>query len=156
MTGLKEGVVSPTPENFLAGQDTGNVTPTKSKKRKSPEKLKIKKIKDGSHDGFTDYRSSFEINDSYILVRKNHEEDEFTFGGKFTEEDFDNTLYLQYVTELDSDDLSELEKYSYKYNYCGGCKTKPPVDIPEIPDMDDEEEDAEDDVDDLLAGLDVN
>jgi uncharacterized short protein YbdD (DUF466 family) len=163
ITGLKEGVVSPTPENFLSGQDTGNVTPTKAKKRKSPEKLKIKKIKHGSKDDYTDYRSSQEINGHYILVRKNHEEDEFTFGGKFeNEDDFDNNLYIQGVTELDEEDLSELEKYSYKYKYCGASKKKSP-EIPEIPDLDDEDEndgggddDEDENVDDLLAGLDVN
>jgi hypothetical protein len=153
ITGLKDGVVSPTPENFLTGQDTGNVTPTKAKKRKSPEKLKIKKIKNGAYEDYTDYRSSIEINGHYILVRKNREEDEFTFGGKFNDEDFDSSLYLQSVIELDEDDLKELEKYSYKYHYCGGSKKTP--DIPEIPDMDDEDEEDEN-VDDLLAGLDVN
>ncbi len=156
ITGLKDGVVSPTPENFLAGENTDNVTPTKAKKRKSPEKLKIKKIKHGSREDFTDYRSSGEINGHYILVRKNHEEDEFVFGGKFIEEDFDEKLYLQSVAELDEDDLKELEKYSYKYKFSGGAK-KVPEEIPDIPDMDgDEEEDDDGDVDDLLAGLDVN
>lgn len=157
ITGLKEGVVSPTPENFLTGQDTGSETPTKAKKRKSPEKLKIKKIKHGSNEDFTDYRSSIEINGHYILVRKNHEEDEFVFGGKFIEEDFDEKLYLQIVTELDEDDLKELEKYSYKYKYSGGAKKSSSV-TPEIPDMDDDDEggDDDEDVDDLLAGLDVN
>ena len=158
ITGLKDGIVSPTPENFLTGQDTGNVTPTKAKKRKSPATLKIKPIKNGDKDDHTDYRSSQEINGYYILVRKNHDEDEFTFGGKFeNEEDMNSNLYIQGVIQLDEDDLSKIEKYSYKYKYCGASKKKSP-EIPEIPDLDDEEENVEEEenVDDLLAGLDVN
>jgi len=60
ISGLKEGVVSPAPENFVAGQKTGNVTPTKAKKKKSsPEKFKIKNIEHGKkNEEHSDFRSS--------------------------------------------------------------------------------------------------
>lgn len=156
MTGLSDSVVSPTPENYLSGKDTGTTTPTKAKsKRKSPEKFKIKKIKHGVHDDFTDYRSSSKVNGKYFLVRSDTSSGSFTFGGKFMEDDYDEELYLQLVAELDEDDIEKVKDYTYEYKYCGGYKKKSP-EIPEIPDMDEDEDDDGDDVDDLLEGLNVN
>lgn len=155
MTGLKEGVVSPTPENFLTGQDTGNVTPTKAKKRNSPAKLKLKPIKHGVKDSYTDYKiRDLLIDESAVLVRKIEEDDKYYLGGKFKNEFKDDDKYLQGVCELEEDDLSKLEIYNLEYKFYGKYQTTK-KNTPDIPDLDDDEDD-DDNVDDLLNGLEIS
>jgi hypothetical protein len=156
LAGINKDIVSPTPESFLEGKQTGSTTPTKAKsKRKSPAKFKVKKLKHGESENKTDYRSSDKINGNYILVRCDSEQ-KFTFGGKFeNEEDLESKLYLQGVIELDEDDLEQLKEYSYEYEYCGSSVKKSP-DMLDIPNLDDEDGDDDDNVDDLLEGLDIN
>jgi len=124
--GVKEGIVSPTPENFVAGQDTGNMTPTKAKKKKSsPEKLKVKNIKHGKNtEEYSDFRSSSPYNGNIIMLRVHNEDGgRKTFGGKFDNlDDLDSESYLQSVVPLTEDDIEELKKYEYKYEYCGQSK----------------------------------
>jgi len=126
ISGVKEGVVSPTPENFVAGQNTGNETPTKAKKKKSsPEKFKVKNIKHGKkNEEFSDFRSSNPHNGSIVLLRVHNEDGgRKTFGGKFSDlEDIDSNLYLQAVVPLTDEDLEDLKKYEYEYEYCGQSK----------------------------------
>ena len=179
LTGISKDMVSPTPESFLAGQETGATTPTKAKSKKdSPGKkpCPVKNLKHGTKDNYTDFRSSSRINGNYILVRRDSN-DKIFFGGKFEdEEDLKSSVYLQGVTELDDDDIKELEKYYGEYKFCGPKKGKKNPEDLEIPNLDeddddnegkknpedleipnlDEDDDDEDNVDDLLEGLNVN
>jgi len=126
ISGVKEGVVSPTPENFVAGQNTGNETPTKAKKKKSsPEKFKVKNIKHGKKvESYSDFKSSSPYNGSIILLRVHNDDGgRKTFGGKFSDlDDIDSELYLQGVIPLTEKDLEDLKKYEYEYEYCGQSK----------------------------------
>ena len=110
------------PSEFLKGNDTGDPSPSKAKKKKSSPRTKklklgvIKKVK--LEENFKYYRSKETIEGDTWIVSQNTETDKYNIIGKFEgEKDEFSTEDFENLSELTEEDLIEAKTYKLDYEY---------------------------------------
>ena len=159
VSGINTSVVSPTA--FLNGDKTGLPSPSSSRQKTSPKPPTFKLIKTG--DGQDKKKTKFAVSKSPVngsFICYHHEKKKVC--GKFNFDslpsEFD-TLFLQDVVRLDSDDEKIITEMGLEYNYIGKSVEPEPEPVEEdliVSPPSDTEQDAEEaqsDNDDAMAEL---
>lgn len=117
VSGIDKTVTSPT--GFLNGEPTGLASPSASRGKSSPKPPTFKLIKIGDEKKKTEYAvSKSPVNGSCLCYHRDKKKVCGKFSFDSVPEDFD-TMFLQDVLELNSDDENSITEMGLEYEYMG-------------------------------------
>ena len=122
VSGIDKTVTSPT--GFLNGEATGLASPSASRGKKSPKPPTFKLIKVGDEKKKTEYAvSKSPVNGSCLCYHRDKKKVCGKFAFDSVPDEFD-TLFLQDVLELNSDDEVSITEMGLEYEYMGQARPK--------------------------------